>query len=369
MNSLNISGVYKIVNTKNGKIYIGSSKNILERWECQHKPQLRANKHINPYLQNAWNKYGESSFDIFIIEPCDADVCLSKEQYYLDLFNACDHSVGYNVSKVAGGGDKISYHPNLEEIRQKQRENTKKRWKEKTEKEKEEYREKYKGKNNPNWKNGVATSQTCVECGTSISYTSVRCMDCSKKGKNNPFYQKTHSEKTKQILSDKRTGFKHSETTKELCKTTAIDYWNSEAGQKQKEERSLQLKGANHHLFGVGHSPETREKMTRLARERRKNFTIEYRFDKKCRLNHFILRYKDVYYLTYPIMALDLNQDLTTLRFKCLHVNPKWADYEAIKLNENLPLEIKNFYLLKLKENKLNTTFWQNLNIDVQNRS
>ena len=53
-------GVYKIVNTVNGKIYIGSSKNIDRRWN-EHIRVLELNAHNNQHLQNAWNKYGKNN--------------------------------------------------------------------------------------------------------------------------------------------------------------------------------------------------------------------------------------------------------------------------------------------------------------------
>lgn len=51
-------GVYKITCLPTNMIYIGSSNNILKRWD-NHRWLLRHNKHNNNYLQNSWNKYGE----------------------------------------------------------------------------------------------------------------------------------------------------------------------------------------------------------------------------------------------------------------------------------------------------------------------
>jgi len=56
--NLNVSGIYKIINLKNNKIYIGSSICIIKRW-YHHKYHLINNNHSNCYLQNAWNKYGQ----------------------------------------------------------------------------------------------------------------------------------------------------------------------------------------------------------------------------------------------------------------------------------------------------------------------
>ena len=93
--SQKICGVYKITNIVNGKIYIGSSKDIKSRWS-QHKTQLREGSHGNSYLQNAWNKYCEENFKFEIIEECDPDMQFEKEQYYLDLFSPFDNN-GYNI--------------------------------------------------------------------------------------------------------------------------------------------------------------------------------------------------------------------------------------------------------------------------------
>ncbi|MBT9788673.1 hypothetical protein GPK90_04850 [Clostridium sp. MCC344] len=63
-------GVYQIKNVANGKIYIGSSKDIFTRWK-QHKAKLNKNAHVNEHLQKAWNKYGENNFIFSIVELCD----------------------------------------------------------------------------------------------------------------------------------------------------------------------------------------------------------------------------------------------------------------------------------------------------------
>jgi len=78
------SGIYKITNKKNNKIYIGSSKNIKNRFS-KHKNLLRSNKHHSIKLQRAWNKYGADNFIFEVIEYCNEDELLDRENYYLDL--------------------------------------------------------------------------------------------------------------------------------------------------------------------------------------------------------------------------------------------------------------------------------------------
>ena len=48
------SGIYKITNVKNGKIYIGSSSNI-ERRVTEHKHDLIENKHHSYKMQKDFN--------------------------------------------------------------------------------------------------------------------------------------------------------------------------------------------------------------------------------------------------------------------------------------------------------------------------
>jgi len=63
---MNKSGIYKIVNLVNDKIYIGSSINLKNR-EKDHFKDLKGNYHSNRYLQYAFNKYGENNFRIYKI--------------------------------------------------------------------------------------------------------------------------------------------------------------------------------------------------------------------------------------------------------------------------------------------------------------
>ena len=88
-------GIYKITCNVNGKIYIGSSKNIEIRWNS-HKQTLKNKSHKNPHLQNAWDLYGEGEFTFHIIEICDQKDLLMREQFWMDNTNCYDRSVGFN---------------------------------------------------------------------------------------------------------------------------------------------------------------------------------------------------------------------------------------------------------------------------------
>jgi group I intron endonuclease len=90
------SGIYAIVNTMNGKMYIGSASDLKAR-ERFHFFSLRHGKHVNGHLQHAYDKYGESAFVFTVIEMCDKDrnILLLREQFYIDcalpenMYNIC----------------------------------------------------------------------------------------------------------------------------------------------------------------------------------------------------------------------------------------------------------------------------------------
>mgnify|MGYP003295796585 CR=1 FL=1 len=91
--------IYKIVNKINGKVYIGQSTNIKERWK-DHKNRLRKREHVNTYLQHAWDKYGEENFEFEVIDEADTKEELGiKEQYWIKEFGGCESDANYNLTE------------------------------------------------------------------------------------------------------------------------------------------------------------------------------------------------------------------------------------------------------------------------------
>ena len=84
--NLKKSGIYCILNLSNQKKYIGSSKNIYDRL-INHKMMLNNNNHHNDYLQNSWNKYSSEKFVYMILEQCDINQLIDREQFYIDTLN------------------------------------------------------------------------------------------------------------------------------------------------------------------------------------------------------------------------------------------------------------------------------------------
>lgn len=94
-------GVYLIRNKANGKVYVGSSVRIEERWE-DHIRELNGNRHNNRYLLHAWQKYGQENFSFEIIETTDDESSLvDLEQKWIDYFRSYERDKGYNLSPHA----------------------------------------------------------------------------------------------------------------------------------------------------------------------------------------------------------------------------------------------------------------------------
>jgi len=97
----NKSGVYKINCLANNKVYVGSSKNMCKRLRT-HLNYLHKNKHDSPYLQHAFNRYGESAFSIEVIKVVEnLDLLFKEEQIYLEYYNSIAPN-GFNCNTICG---------------------------------------------------------------------------------------------------------------------------------------------------------------------------------------------------------------------------------------------------------------------------
>jgi len=142
-----MTGIYRIVNILNGKLYIGSSKNCDERF-YKHTWKLKSGIHENFHLQNAWIKYGQENFKFELIDECDVKDLLTREHDYLSM---------------AKTGQDMYYNPNYSAICPP----------------------------NPS--------------GRKFSDATKLKLSILRKGKNNPRFGKTHSITTKQKMSEVRS--------------------------------------------------------------------------------------------------------------------------------------------------------------------
>lgn len=93
--------IYKIRNSSNGKIYIGSTTNFYQRIKL-HFNLLKMGSHHSRHLQHAYNKHGIKKFKASIIKEflyISVYDILKKEQYYFNKLKP-----EYNIHKIAGSG-------------------------------------------------------------------------------------------------------------------------------------------------------------------------------------------------------------------------------------------------------------------------
>lgn len=90
------SGIYKITNVKNGKIYIGQSQNIYLR-KKQHFTALYAHRHENTKMQKDWNK-DSHGFRWDVVEYCSISKLNEREKYWIDYYDSIN--CGYNEGWV-----------------------------------------------------------------------------------------------------------------------------------------------------------------------------------------------------------------------------------------------------------------------------
>ena len=87
-----ISGIYKIENLIDHKVYIGQSKNVIKRIRKGH-----VHLYTNLHLKNAIKKYGIDNFSFEVIkETYDLNYW---EIFLIQIYHATDPKYGYNISK------------------------------------------------------------------------------------------------------------------------------------------------------------------------------------------------------------------------------------------------------------------------------
>ena len=91
-----ISGIYKITNTVTKDSYIGSSKNIKNRWAV-HKCQSTWNKHPNNPMYLDMRKYGVDNFEFQVIEEVEEGSLKETEQEFIELLKPT-----YNSNNAKG---------------------------------------------------------------------------------------------------------------------------------------------------------------------------------------------------------------------------------------------------------------------------
>ena len=86
--------VYAIRCEANGKVYVGMSSNVKQRWS-RHMSRLRAGKHHVPDMQADYDKYGEC-FSFAVIDDVNTYDDRRKEFAWQIKLKTLDRRYGYN---------------------------------------------------------------------------------------------------------------------------------------------------------------------------------------------------------------------------------------------------------------------------------
>lgn len=103
-------GIYKIVNTATGQCYVGQSQRVKKRLK-EHFRLLRGNKHTNPHLQNAYNRYGAGCFyGVLEVECSDAEEMDRLEEAFINGAAWFEEKTVYNIADFAKAPMRGKHH-------------------------------------------------------------------------------------------------------------------------------------------------------------------------------------------------------------------------------------------------------------------
>ena len=203
--------IYSITNKLDGKVYYGKSERGEDRWEG-HRSFLRGGYHRNSYLQNAWNKYGEDSFEFNVILTCPVSELNQWEMHFIAEAGGCNSDQNYNLTEGGEGGSHS--------------EETKKRISAST-----------SGEKNHNYGKPMSEEQK--------KKISENHADVS--GEKNHMFGKSHTDENKKKISASMSGEKNHQYGK-----TRTEDW--------KKAHSIAMSGENHPMFGKKQSEEHKKK-------------------------------------------------------------------------------------------------------------
>ena len=217
------TGVYEIVSSVGVSDYVGSTARDFKMREREHFNDLRGGGHYAKWMQRHFNKHGEV-LEFVVLEYCEPEKCLEREQYYLDNFPYV-----WNTCRTAGSSLGVKRRP---ETRQKNREVTKKQWQD------PEFRAKNieaqaKGRANPEY--GVNQSVQKKKQWQDPEFRANQ-IEWKKKMWEDPEYRKNGREVRKKVWADPEYRKKRSEDTKKRSADPEVKKRMKEAGKKVWED-------------------------------------------------------------------------------------------------------------------------------------
>jgi group I intron endonuclease len=99
-------GIYSLHNSVDQTMYVGQTQDFIARSK-KHFSSLRSKTHGNPFLQRAFNKYGEIAFSYEPLEECSSvEECDKVEDFYIKYLRF----LGARLYNLADGGGRTGWH-------------------------------------------------------------------------------------------------------------------------------------------------------------------------------------------------------------------------------------------------------------------
>lgn len=204
--------VYKTINLKNNKIYIGKHETVNENDNYLGSGLL---------LKRSIEKHGIENFKREIIEYCETTEQLNElEKYWIKLLDSTNKKIGYNIMPGGDGGDNFTNHPNKDLLR---------------------------------------IRYSLAQKGKKISELCKQKISEANKGEKNGMYGVKHSPEIREKISEAGRNRKHSEESKKKMS-------DSKKGITFSEDHRKNLSQNHKGMKGMKHSEESLERMRNVKR-------------------------------------------------------------------------------------------------------
>jgi len=285
--------IYKTLNLKTGKVYIGKDK--------YNNPKYLGSGKL---LHQAFNKYGIENFKKETI--CEAKT--KEELDELEIFWVKELNTitpnGYNIAHGGEGGDTMSNNPNKKEIFEKHS-----KWM----------------KNNPNnpWRNKSEETKKKISSSLKEKY---------RNKENHPSFGKQLSQETKKKIGDANKGKKRTEEQRKRISEANMGkpgYWK----EKINENHSKWMK-ENNPFKGKTHTLEVRKKISEInkkpkSEEHKKK--ISESLKGHIPENRIEVKINGIIYESINDASEKLGINYSTLRNRIKSDNPLYKNYERNK--------------------------------------
>ena len=141
---MKIIGIYKITNTITNDFYIGSSKDVKQRWRAHKKPSVWKNHPNNPMYIDM-QKYGVDKFSFQILEEAEESFLKVAEQQFIETLKPTYNQMNAKGLNIVRRKDYLKeYNKEYEKS-------------DKRKKAKKEYMKEYHRKHNKEYKNQLCS--------------------------------------------------------------------------------------------------------------------------------------------------------------------------------------------------------------------